>query len=61
MRDTRSPRSESREEAAEHQRAALRAPARQLWDTHSEKEDGKTHRKFLVARCTATQKSSQVP
>lgn len=57
----RLPLSESREEAAVEQRAALKAPARQQQDTRSEKEDGKTFRKFVVTRSTAMQKSSQVP
>lgn len=50
--------SESREKTAAGQRAA---PARQLQDRHSGKEDGKTHRKFVVARSTLLQNSSQIP
>lgn len=52
------PLSESREKTASGLRAA---PARQLQDRHSGKEDGKTHRKFVVAISTLLQNSSQIP
>lgn len=48
VKDTNIPLHESREEAAVQQRAALTAPARQLQDMHTEKEDGKIHRNFVV-------------
>lgn len=52
------PLSESSEKTAAGQRAA---PARQLQDRHLGKEDGKTHRKFVVAISTLLQNASQIP